>query len=178
MDVACSFAIHHLASPALGLSATRTLSLGLRYHITDWLEPAFQELVRTPACRLTVEDFAQLGFPVIHLIMATQASIRCLRLAIAYNPLKPYRHDFTCKRAGCQSNWEMAWWDGLARHYLHPDLPTSPQETIEKLESNPIIGVMEACRLNSIKAIKQQKVFEHEDDIMEKALIALKAYVA
>ena len=177
MDVARSFAIHHLAAPTLGLSAARRLSLGLGYHITDWLEPAFQELIRTPACRITVEDFT-LGMPVVHLIMATQASIRCLRLAIAYNPLKPYRHDFTCKRTQCQSNWEMAWWDGLARHYLHPDLPTSPLETMEKLESNPIIGVTEACQLNAIETIKEQRVFEREDDIIEKALIALKAYVA
>ena len=125
----------------------------------------------TPACQLTVEDFSQLGVPVIHLIMATQASVRCLRLAIAYNLLKPYRHNFTCKRTGCQSNWEMAWWDGLARHYLHPDFPTSPQQTIQKLESNPIIGVMEACQLNAIKVIKEQKVFECEDDIIEKAFV-------
>ena len=86
MDGARNFAIHHLSSAELGLSASQRISLGLGYRITKWLEPAFRELVLTPACRLTVEDFALLGIPVVHLIMATQASIRCLRLAIAYNP--------------------------------------------------------------------------------------------
>ena len=175
MDGARNFAIHHLSSPQLGLSASHRISLGLGYRITEWLEPAFQELVLTPACQLTVEDFALLGIPVVHLIMATQASIHCLRLAIAYNP-KPYKHDFTCKRAGCQSNWEMAWWDGLAQHFLHPDFPTSPHETLEKLESHPIIGVTEACRLNAVEIIKEQKVFEREADMVDKALNLLKAY--
>lgn len=165
MDGARNFEIHHLSSPELGLSASHRISLGLSYRITEWLELAFQELVLTPACRLMVEDFALLGIPVVHLIMATQASICCLRLAIAYNP-KPYKHDFTCKRTGCQSNWEMAWWDGLAQHYLHPDFPTSPHETLEKLETHPIIGVIEACR----------QVFEREADMVDKALNLLKAY--
>ena len=172
MDVAHGFAIHHLASPELGLSATCRLSLGLGYHVIDWLEPAFQELVHTPACQLTVKDFTELGILVTHLIMATQASICCLRLSIAYNPLKPYQHDLTCKRARCQSNWEMAWWDGLARHYLHPDFPTSPQETIRKLKSNLIIGVTEVCWLNAIKSIKDQQIFEREDNIIRSAAVS------
>ena len=175
MDGARNFTIHHLSSAELGLLASQRISLGLGYRITKWLEPAFQELILTLACRLTVEDFALLGIPVVHLIMAMQASIRCLRLAITYNP-KPYKHDFTCKCAGCQSNWEIAWWDGLAHHYLHPDFPTSPQETLEKLESNPIIGVTEACRLNAVDSIKEQKVFECKHDMVDKALNTLKAY--
>ena len=49
---------------------------------------------------------------------------------------------------------------------------------IRKLESNPIIGVTEACQLNAIESIKDQRVFEREDDIIENALNALKKYVA
>ena len=175
MDGARNFAIAHLSSPEISLSASHRISLGLGYCITEWLEPAFKELMLTPACRLTVEDFTLLGIPVLHLIMAMQARIRCLRLAIAYNP-KPYKHDFTCKHAGCQTNWEIAWWDRLARHYLHPDFPTHPQETLEKLESNPIIGVTEACWLHVDESIKEQKVFEHEDDIVDDALNRLKTF--
>ena len=93
----------------------------------------------TLACQLTVEDFALLGIPVTHLVMAMQASIHCLRLAITYNH-------------------------------------TSPHKTLEKLESNQIIGVTEACWLNVVESIKEQKVFEHEDDMVDKALNLLKAY--
>ena len=75
MDGARNFAIHHLSSPALGLSPAHRISLGLGYRITEWLKPAFGELLLTPACQLTVEDFALLGIPVVHLIMAMQASI-------------------------------------------------------------------------------------------------------
>ena len=85
--------------------------------------------------------------------------------------------DLECnKHTGCQGNWEIAQWDGLARHYLHPDFPTSPHETLEKLESHPIIGVTEACCLNAVESIKEQKVFERENDMIEKALSLLKAY--
>jgi hypothetical protein len=178
MDVARNFAIQHLAAPALGLFPSRRLSLGLSYRISTWLEPAFRELITTPACRISIEYFALLGVPVCHLLMSTQASIRSLRLAIAFNPFKPPKHDTTCKRpsTGCQSSWEIAWWDGLARHYLHPDFPTTPRETIQKLETTPIVGVTNACRLQAVEHIREQRVFEREDEIMDKALHALKGY--
>ncbi|KAF8521994.1 hypothetical protein JB92DRAFT_2888782, partial [Gautieria morchelliformis] len=38
----------------------------------------------------------------------------------------------------CQCNWETAWWDGLAHHYLHPDFPSSPQDTLLKLEKTAV----------------------------------------
>jgi hypothetical protein len=178
MDMARGFAIQALAAPSMGLSAPIRLSLALSFRITEWTEPAFRELITTPANRVTAEDFTLLGSPVAHLIFATQAEIRGLRLAIAFNPLIPASHDPTCKKpvVGCQCSWEAAWWDGLARHYLHPDFPSTPREAISKLENTPIVGVTTACRLQAVRLIKDQRVFEMEDDIVENALKMLKSY--
>jgi hypothetical protein len=133
-----------LGAPNMDLSPTRQLSLA---HITEWVEPAFRQLFATPANRVTAEDFSLLGSQLTHLVMSTQADIHTLCLAIAFNPLKPTRHDTSFQKAymGCQCSWEAAWWDGLARHYLHPDCPASPHEAISKLESMPIVGVTTTC---------------------------------
>ncbi|KAF8590165.1 hypothetical protein K439DRAFT_1612165 [Ramaria rubella] len=178
MEITCSFAIQALASLTLNLSPTTHLSLASSFHIGDWIEPAFWEMITTPANHMSLEDFTQLGPLVTYLIMATQAAIHLHRLVVAYNPLKPPSHDVSCKKPmiGCQCNWEAAWWDGLARHYLHLDFPASPQEIISKPDNTPIIGVTTACWLQAVEIIKQQHIFEVEDDMKQVALVRLKEY--
>ena len=176
-DGARSFAIEALGSPAIALSPAMRLSTAISYRIGDWIQPAFMELIATPTHSLSLEDFTLLGFPIAHMIVTTQAAIRNHRLVVAYNPFKPPHHDVTCKKptVTCQCNWEAAWWDGLARHYLHPDFPSSPQDILLKLENTPIVGVTTACRLEAIGNIKQQRVFEFEDDLKEETLRRIKA---
>ena len=74
----------------------------------------------------------------------------------------------------CQCNWETTWWDRLAQLHLHPNYPASPQDILLKLENAPIIGVTTACRLDAIDEIKQQRVFEREDDFKEETLRKIK----
>ena len=62
----------------------------------------------------------------------------------------------------------------MARLYLHPDYPASPQGILLKLENTLIIGVITACRLDAIDEIKQQRVFEREDDFKEETLRKIK----
>jgi hypothetical protein len=130
-----------------------------------------------PSHLFTLEDFTLLGYPICHMILTTQAAIRNHRLLVAYNPLKPPHHEATCKKpmVTCQCNWDAAWWDGLARLYLHPDFPASPQDILLKLENTPIMGVTAACRAQAIDIIKQQRVFEWEDDMKEETLWRIQA---
>jgi len=178
MENACVFAIQALAAPMLKLSPALRLCLALSCRIEDWVEPAFKELIATPGNLISLDDFTLLGPALCHLIVATQAAIRSHCLLVAYNPLKPSSHDLTCKKPllSCQSNWELAWWDGLARHYLHPDFPASPQDIISKLENTPIVGVTTACRLQAVEIIKQRRVFEAEDDMKQEALDKLREF--
>ena len=118
-----------------------------------------------PIASFTLEDFLLLGPPVSHLIITTLAAIHSHRLLVAYNLLQP-----------CQCNWEAAWWDGLARHYLHPDFPLSPQDMLLKLEKSSVQGVTTACQLEVLRVIKEQRVFEVEDDLKEEALKKIRAY--
>jgi hypothetical protein len=178
IDIARLFAIQALANPKLNLSPCVRLSLAIRFRISDWIEPAFDELIATPANRIPHEDFMLIGMDVGHLILATQAAIRAHRLLVAYNPLKIANHDPSCEKpvVGCQCNWEAAWWHGLARHYLHPEHPSSPTEMIAKLEKTPLTGVTTACRLKAVQVIKEQRVFEAEDDMRAEAFRRLREY--
>ena len=99
--------------------------------------------ITIPTHTLFLKDFTLLGFSICHLIVTTQAAIQNHHLIVAYNPLKPKHHEAMCKKPmiTCQCNWDAAWWDGLAHHYLHPDYPASPQDILSKLENTPIIGV-------------------------------------
>jgi hypothetical protein len=130
-----------------------------------------------PTHMLMLDDFMLLGWPICHLIITTQAAIRNHHLLVAYNPLKLPHIETSCKKSmvsTCQCNWEAAWWDGLSRLYLHPEFPASPQDILLKLESTPIVGVTTACRLEAIDGIKQQRVFEREDDYKEAVLRKIK----
>ena len=178
MEIARSYSIQVLGMPSMGLSPALKLSLAISFRIHDWIEPAFKELISIPSHLISLEDYVLLGPPIGYLITATQSAIRSHRLVVAYNPMKPPSHDPSCKKpmVGCQCNWEAAWWDGLARHYLHPDFPASPQEILSKLETTPIIGVTTACRLQAVEIIRQRRVFEAEDDMKDAALARLKEY--
>ncbi|KAF8531517.1 hypothetical protein JB92DRAFT_3105062 [Gautieria morchelliformis] len=178
IDVARSFAIQALSTDSLNLSPARQLSLALRFHISDWIELAFKALVATPAHRLSLEDASFLGLTIMHIIHSTQSEIRHLHLVLAYNPLKMDKHDVLCKRPalGCQASWEAAWWDGFARHYLHPDHPCTPLEALAKFESANIAGVTAACRLQAVEFIRDHGVFDREYGILEEGLKLLKKF--
>jgi hypothetical protein len=88
IDIARLFAIQALANPKLNLSPCVRLSLAIRFRISDWIEPAFDELIATPANQIPHEDFVLIGMDVVHLILDTQAAIHAHRLLVAYNPLK------------------------------------------------------------------------------------------
>jgi len=130
------------------------------------------ELLATPTQSLSLGDLTILGIPITHILITTQAGVRNHCLLVAYNPLRPEQHDPSCQKSisTCQCNWEAAWWDGLAHHYLHPDFPPSIKDMLVKLENSPVRGVTTACRLQVIDVIREWRVFEMEDDIKEDAL--------
>ena len=176
MDHARAFAIQALSGPTLTLSPALRLSLAISFRIKDWMEPAFNELLTIPAHAMSPDDFQLLTGPLLYLIMSTQSANCAHRLLVVYNPLKPPSHNLSCEKpvVGCQCHWEAAWWDGLARHYLHPDFPSSPQDIISKLETTPILGVTTVCQLQAVEIIKQKRVFEAEDDMKHAAIQKLK----
>jgi hypothetical protein len=171
-DRARNFAIQALSRSDMQLSPACRLSLAISYRINDWIEPSFRELLATPTDKITLEDYMHLGYEILHVLISTKAKIHNHRLLVAYNPLNPPAHDASCKspRVTCQSNWEEAWWDGLARLYLHPESPPSPEEIIMVLENTPVGGVTPACRRLVVELIKERRVFERENDMKEEAL--------
>jgi hypothetical protein len=175
-DAAWHFAIEQLATK--GLTASHKLSLAICYRIHDWIEPVFQYLMDTLLQNFTVDDSALLGQQIMILIVTTQAAIHHHWLLVAYNLLKLHHHDTACNKtlATCQCNWETAWWDGLACHYLHPNFPCSPQDILLKLEKTPVMGVTTECWLRGIETIKAQWLFELENDMKMEALMKLQTF--
>ncbi|KAF8532345.1 hypothetical protein JB92DRAFT_2841981 [Gautieria morchelliformis] len=151
----------------MSLMPAHKLSLAIRFQTKDWTEAVFKVFMDIPLQNFTIEDAALLGQPIMMLIMTTQAAIRNHRLLVAYNPLKLQYHGTTCRKSmtTCQCNWENTWWDRLAWHYLHPDFPCSPQAILLKLEQTPVLGVTTECWMQAVKTIKEQRIFEVEDDL-------------
>ena len=178
IDVARAFAIQALSTPSFNLSPARWLSLAFTFRISDWIESAFKELVATPAHQLSLEDASLLGLTIMHIIHSTQSEIRHLRLVLAYKPLKMEKHDVSCKWPvlGCQASWEAVWWDGFARHYLHPDHPCTPLEALTKFESTNIVGITTSCRLQAVDFTRSHGIFNREYGILEEGLKLLKKF--
>ena len=157
-DAACNFAIQILATPELALSPNQQLSMAISYRIHDWIGLAFNELIMIPAHAFSLEEFLLLGPPITHIIVSTQSVICNHQLLVSYNPSRPPSHNNSCLKPimACQQNWESAWLDGLARHYLHPDFPLSPDDMLSKLENASVVGVTNACRLHAVNILKEQ----------------------
>jgi hypothetical protein len=70
-----------------------------------------------------------LGWRNIHILEQVRSCIQQHRLCVAFQSPSVIHEELECfDKESCSEAWEMAWWGGFAKHYLHPDLPATPEE--------------------------------------------------
>ncbi|KIJ53215.1 hypothetical protein M422DRAFT_775859 [Sphaerobolus stellatus SS14] len=163
-----------LLSSQQHVSPVLMLCLGVSFHVAEWIEPAFRQLLRAHWESLTSQDIVLLGPNITRILFSTQQAIQNLRLLIAIHPYK-LMHQTSCQTPGpehsyCQKNWSAGWRLGFAPHYLNPEVILTPEEALRKLSTTSMIGVTPECHRAAIANIEVMKVFEKEYDIIGKAL--------
>ena len=89
------------------LSALHKLYLGRLYDFEDWVNYAIPQIVRTPISTFSIEDFALLGAPTVHLLIShhDRLNVHRQRLAISL-PLRLTIHPTSCTiQYACTTAW-------------------------------------------------------------------------
>ncbi|KAJ7679331.1 hypothetical protein DFH06DRAFT_974858, partial [Mycena polygramma] len=107
------------------LHPTMRISLAIRFHVPQWIEPAFRTLTRTPLRSLTVAQINELGFSPYIILAETQAKIAEHRTFCALT-VPPVIHGPYCPHpSSCEKSFAHAWWGesvkhGIAVAMIHP----------------------------------------------------------
>jgi len=133
------YAIHTLEQHST-FSPQLRLSLARNYGVSQWIEPAFRQLIDLPLLSLSDSDISQIGFEVFVLLSRTHTRIVYHRQTCAVRA-PPAIHDLGCLDVkGCSKAWEHAWWGeaekhGIALALVHPDRRISGRDILAKLGS-------------------------------------------
>ena len=131
------YAIHTLEQHS-AFSPHLRLNLAQRYGVSQWIEPAFRQLIDAPLLALSDDHISQLGFRVFVLLARTHARIVYHRQTCAVRA-PPVVHDAGClDEKDCAKAWNHAWWGeagkpGVALALVHPDRRLSGRDILAKL---------------------------------------------
>ncbi|TFY78530.1 hypothetical protein EWM64_g5478 [Hericium alpestre] len=104
------------------------LRFGVRYHVQDWIEPAFKHLAEPSVFlheldRTRIENV--LGLPVYLRLVEVKSRIDLHRRYLAFSP-PPFQSGLSCKSSqACKETWLKMWLNGPAKMLIHPELPLS-----------------------------------------------------
>ena len=157
--------------PSFGPVARYTL--GLRNGIKDWVVTGFTALVSLPFSRLSLSEVRRMGEDPTFSVNDTRFQIDTHRRAIAYH-VPAISEAPTCSfHLQCEVGWDREWKIKVTRHLLHPDGATSGREIRSLLDSVEINDVHPACKDITIQSLRDNKVFTHEEEIIERVLSTL-----
>jgi hypothetical protein len=109
--------------PALQFQLARSM---FRVDHGQWIELAFQALMKRSDSSLTLRNLAQIGETgCYYLTMQTKDKIRKHRVHLAFSTPKISQSQDCKTRWECKFHWEMEWWEGFARLIHHPEITLS-----------------------------------------------------
>jgi hypothetical protein len=176
-----TFAIHELEN--LSLRPSRMLQLAHRFSIANWVSPALESLIKSPAAELTAEDADHLGPKVLLIIVKAREALEHERkLIAAYPPKLPSTCDDPCwcsSRLSCEKVWAEVWWKKVARALLHPCEPCPLSGVVILLQRTSHPGMCGECKndlLNYMRSDAGRRAFQAEEKILDGATEAVLKY--
>ncbi|KAJ7798163.1 hypothetical protein B0H14DRAFT_3545968, partial [Mycena olivaceomarginata] len=107
--------------PALQFQLARSM-----FRVDQWIEPAFQALMKRSDSLLTPRNLAQIGETGCYYLMQTKDKIRKHRVHLVTFSTPKISQSQDCKtRWECKFHWEKEWWEGFARLIHHPEITLS-----------------------------------------------------
>ena len=154
--------------PALQFQLARS------YRIDDWIEPAFQELVKTPIESLTIDHVDQIGPHGFFQLVQTKEKLLTVRREMAFH-VPPTVNDGACHTPfKCSTAWTREWRENVPQIMHHPDAPSDCVELLHQLRS-AIEGICNACQDLSVTWLWGKGWSDREDRVIDEAASALMA---
>lgn len=149
------------------------LQLGIRNAIPEWVETGFRALVEKPLDTFTGTDIELLGSHLYVHITMTKYAIEEHRRGLAFIHPDPI-HDISClNELRCELAWKQEWWNGVAKHLLHPDAPATGPTILEELDSCTILDMNDTCKALTASWVRSSGVLTRDESIMEEAVRSL-----
>jgi hypothetical protein len=156
------------------LTPTSKLVIAQRHQISAWIPGAVWALISRPPKLFTLTEYKMLGWHNIHILEQVRSCIQQHRLCVAFQSPSVVHEELECvDKESCSEAWEMAWWGGFVKHYLHPDLPATPEEALTGLLSADIPGMNQKCHKNTVVFVESKGVFKRETQYVSSAIAEL-----
>ena len=112
-----------------------------------------------------------MGLEYFHILAHTKSLIENHYRAIAYSEPKPVQ-PITCKTPSqCAAVWADEWWNGVARHLLHPEAPCRGNEILALLDDVEIPGFCADCKAATVLRLMQSDALQYEDTLLNIAVL-------
>jgi len=152
------------------LSPAHKLQLGRQYRVDQWITPAFQDLMSRPLSSITRVEASQMGLDFFYLLAHTKTKIEENYRAIAFTE-PSFMPSVDCEApAQCTVIWKDEWWNGIARHLLHPEVPTRGEDIIALVDETDIPGICTNCKEMLVLKIRQSPALRYENRMLVDAL--------
>lgn len=111
-----------------------------------------------------------MGPDAFYILSQAHTAIRDHLNILAFYPSDPIE-SVRCFRPGrCTEAWISQWWQGVAKHLLHPDSGKSGREILGMLEEVSIPGMCRNCQKENVDWVKQTGVMTKADEYFEGAV--------
>ncbi|EPQ55677.1 hypothetical protein GLOTRDRAFT_93257 [Gloeophyllum trabeum ATCC 11539] len=141
IDDGRTYAIDQLSKRA-DLTSALQFHLGCAHHVTEWVEPAFRALMKIPFKDISREIAHLMGPDAFYILSQAHTAIRDHLNILTFYPSNPIESVHCFRPGRCTEAWIWKWWQGVAKHLLHPDSGKSGREILGMLEEVKQTGVM------------------------------------
>ena len=147
------------------------LQLGRQFRIHEWVEPSFRAMIERPVSSISRLEAHRMGMEYFWILTRTKAQIGRHYHALAYTEPALDQSDGLCDTPqACSAVWKDEWWNGIARHLLHPESPYRSQSGIIALlqETDFDGGICASCKAGIVLKLMSSPALcyqEEQEDI-------------
>lgn len=176
IDDARHYALTHLRNHP-EFEVTLKLQFCQRYKLEDWLEPAFRELMKCQLADISGEGADRIPRRIYHTYVTAKHEINCHRLSLGFEA-PPAINDPQCNTpATCCYHWRLAWADGPAKMFNHPDHHYLVMDVLWALRTTDIPHICKSCYKLCIEQVEGSDEMQVEDRIIDNKVEDLKKWL-
>ncbi|KAF8124440.1 hypothetical protein EV363DRAFT_1454488 [Boletus edulis] len=149
------------------------LELERQFHVHEWVEPSFRAMVERPVSSISRIEARRMGMENFWILTTTKAKIEEHYRALAYTQPMLVRSPECKTPLACAAAWKEEWWNGIARHFLHPEPPCRSHGGILVLlqETNFDGGICASCKAGILSKLESSAALRYEEDMQDIAAV-------
>ncbi|KAI9459751.1 hypothetical protein HD554DRAFT_2029140 [Boletus coccyginus] len=175
IDLGFQYAVAELKRlPSATFEPSLKLQLGRQFRIHEWVEPSFCAMLERPVSSISRLEAHRMGMEYFWILTMTKAKIDDHYRALAYTEPPLDQLDDLCETPeACAAVWKDEWWNGIARHLLHPESPCRSQSGIISLlqETDFDGGICVRCKAGIMLKLMDSSALLYKEELEDIAAV-------